>query len=235
MNIRTPALRLLAPTLLLSLAACSPPAPADGNGTQAAAPASGASSSASDTGIASEVRKGIDQAKQQLATENIDVARIHFGNHDKDDHDASSKLPKAQITPQGELLIAGKPVPATPAQHALVLDYRQQLLGFVSAAMDIGSSGADVGIAAAKQAILGVFSGKSDKEIEASIKPQTDAIQAAAMQLCKRLPELLVSQQKLAAAMPAFQPYATMTQKDVDDCGKDTDKNGKHGVAVFSD
>ena len=44
------------------------------------------------------------------------------------------------------------------------------------------------------------------------------------------------SQQKLAAAMPEFRPYATMQQKDVDDCGKDMkDKDGKKGFAVFSD
>jgi hypothetical protein len=50
------------------------------------------------------------------------------------------------------------------------------------------------------------------------------------------MPDLLASQQKLAAAMPEFRPYATMTQKDVDDCGKDTiDENGKKGFAVFSD
>ena len=35
--------------------------------------------------------------------------------------------------------------------------------------------------------------------------------------------------------MPVFQPYATMTQKDVDDCGKNIDgSNGKKGFAVFS-
>jgi len=102
--------------------------------------------------------------------------------------------------------------------------------------MDIGASGADLGVSAAREAIFGALAGKSDKEIEASIKPQTDKIQAAALRLCKRLPDLLVSQQKLAAALPAFQPYATMTQKDVDDCGKDiADSNGKKGGAVFSD
>ena len=38
------------------------------------------------------------------------------------------------------------------------------------------------------------------------------------------------------AAMPEFRPYATMQQKDVDDCGKDTtSKDGKKGFAVFSD
>jgi hypothetical protein len=50
------------------------------------------------------------------------------------------------------------------------------------------------------------------------------------------MPALLASQQKLAAAMPQFQPYATMKQKDIDDCSKDmSDEDGKHGFAVFSD
>jgi hypothetical protein len=33
--------------------------------------------------------------------------------------------------------------------------------------------------------------------------------------------------------MPEFRPYATMQQKDIDDCGKDM--HGKKGTAVFSD
>ena len=42
---------------------------------------------------------------------------------------------------------------------------------------------------------------------------------------------LLASQQALAANLPAFKPYATMTQEDIDDCGKDA--KGK-GIAVTS-
>ena len=38
-------------------------------------------------------------------------------------------------------------------------------------------------------------------------------------------------QQALAASLPAFKPYATMTQEDIDDCGKDA--TGK-GIAVTS-
>ena len=45
------------------------------------------------------------------------------------------------------------------------------------------------------------------------------------------LPALLSSQQALAASLPAFKPYARMTQSDIDDCGKDV--KGK-GVAVTS-
>lgn len=217
---------LLSCALLLPLAACSSSDTSGGTAPAAAA-------APDNSFIGAQVRKGIEQAKHELASKDIRIGSIHVNGsgHTQDD-----SRPKAVITPQGSLVIDGKPVDATPQQHTLLVDYRQQIIGIAEAGMDIGASGADIGVAAAKEAIFGAFSGKSDKEIEASIKPQTDAIQAAALQLCKRMPGLLASQQQLAAAMPAFKPYATMTQKDVDDCGKDMeDSHGKKGFAVFSD
>lgn len=232
---------LLALVLLLPLAACSR---SEQTTTVQTTSASGSGiaqamkevqQQTSSSAIGAEVRQGINQAKQELLTQDIDLGSMHIyrdGRHDSDDN---SKLPKAVITPQGMLVIAGKPVQATPEQHTMLMDYRQHIVGIAEAGMDIGASGADIGIAAAKQAIWGALSGKSDKEIEASIKPQTDKIEAAAATLCQRLPDLLSTQQKLAAAMPEFRPYATMRQKDVDDCGKDmTDKHGAKGLAASS-
>ena len=226
---------ILALALLLPLSACSQSAgnSSSSDATQAVKEAQQQTSSST---IAAEVRKGMAQAKQELLTQNIDVGSVHVNGKGRHDGDDSSKLPKAVITPQGNLVIDGKPVDATPEQHTMLVDYRQQIIGIAESGMDIGASGADLGVNAAREAILGALAGKSDKQIEASIKPQTDKIQAAALRLCRKLPDLLVSQQNLAAAVPEFRPYATMTQKDVDDCGKDmTDKNGKKGFAVFSD
>lgn len=225
----------LALILLLPLAACgqsrqadSQPGAAD-NVTQAM---KDANEKTSPSMISGEIRKAIQEAKQELASKNIDVDSVHIGDSRSRDKDSRSK---AQITPQGELLIEGKKVTATQAQHALLLDYRKQVVGIAEAGMDIGAQGADLGVNAAKEALWGALTGKSDKAIETAIKPQTDKIQAAAAQLCLRLPDLLSTQQKLAAAMPEFRPYATMRQKDVDDCGKDMkDKDGKKGFAVFS-
>ena len=224
--------------LLLPLAACgqsgsgqadSQPGVAD-NTAQAI---KDAGEETSPSAISGEIQKAIQEAKQELANENIDVNSVHVddGQH----HDRDSR-PKAEITPQGKLLIAGKKVAATPAQQALLLDYRKQIVGVAETGMDIGAQGADLGLSAAKQGVWGALTGKSDKDIEAAIKPQTDKIEAAAMKLCQRLPGLLSAQQQLAAAMPEFRPYATMQQKDVDDCGKDLKgKDGKKGFAVFSD
>jgi len=225
----------LAFALLLPLAACSQSSPSD-TGTSANGEVAKAMNEVNDktssSFISGKVQQAMEKAKQELATQNISVGDIRIGN---DDSGNRSSRPKAEITPQGELLIGGNKIPATPAQQSLILDYREQVLGIASAGMDIGSQGAELGVSAAKQAILGAFSGKSGDEIEASIKPQSDRIEAAAMQLCQRLPALLEAQQKLAAAMPEFQPYATMDQKDIDDCNKDKDENGKKGFAVFAD
>jgi hypothetical protein len=225
------AITMLASALLLPLTACSQSGQ-DTNQSDAASDARQATKEIQPSTIAAEVHKGVDKAKQELLTQDINVDDVHVGD---DSHQHDDSLPKAVITPQGELVIAGKPVEATPEQHTMLLDYRQQIIDIADAGMDIGASGADLGTTAAKQAILGAFSGKSDQEIEASLKPQTDQIKAAALRLCGRLPGLMASQQKLAAAMPAFKPYATMTQKDIDDCGKDiTDQNGKKGIVVLS-
>jgi len=229
-------LNALALVLLLPLAACgqsrqadSQPGVAD-NVTQAI---KDADQKTSPSMISGEIRKAMQEAKKELATKNIDVDSVHIGDGHSRDKDSHSK---AQITPQGELLVEGKKVTATPAQHELLLDYRQQIVGIAEAGMDIGAEGADLGVKAAKEGIWGALTGKSDKDLEAAIKPQTDRIQAAAAKLCLRLPDLLSTQQKLAAAMPEFRPYATMQQKDVDNCSKDMkDKDGKKGFATFSD
>lgn len=225
----------LAMILLLPLAACGQSEHADSQPAAAgtAQAATDAGDKASSSWIAGRVSDAMDEAKQELATKNIDLNNIgvvHVGSHRQDSKDS---LPKAEITPQGDLLIDGKKVAATPEQHAMLLGYRQQIIGIAEAGMEIGTQGADLGMQTAKAALSGVFSGKSDAEIEAAVKPQTERIQAAALKLCKRLPDLLAAQQKLAAAMPAFKPYATMQEEDVEDCSKNIADSGK-GTTVLS-
>ena len=216
---------LLAATLSLSMAACGQPEQTADTGTSKGATEAmkEVDQKTSPSFIAAEVQKGIDQAKRELVTKDINVNSVHINGEGH--HTDTGGLPKAVITPQGELVIAGKTIPATPEQHTLLTDYRQHIINIAEAGMDIGASGASLGTSAAKAAIFGALTGKSDKEIEESIKPQTATIKAAALKLCLRMPDLLTSQQKLAAAMPEFRPYATMTQKDVDDCAKDADKD----------
>lgn len=222
--------------LLLSLAACGQSGESEPQADVASAPGhplNDANAKPSSSMISSGIQMAMEKAKRELASKNIDVNTIHIGGIHTG---TAAARPKAEITPGGELLIAGKPVSALPAQRTLLLDYRKQLVGIADAGMDIGAQGADLGIEAAKQALFGKLAGRNENAVEATIRPQADRIRAAALALCARLPSLLSSQQKLAAAVPEFRPYATMRQEDVDDCGKKTrGKDENKGFAVFSD
>ena len=98
--------------------------------------------------------------------------------------------------------------------------------------MAIGSKGADLAGEALGGVVGAVFGGKEGEQaFEQRMEAQGKKIEGEAMKLCAMLPALLSSQQALAASLPAFKPYARMTQSDIDDCGKDV--KGK-GVAVTS-
>lgn len=229
-NIR-PAGLLLALTLPVIGAACQPsPPPAP-----QAAPAGGtASASAPKTALGRTVDKALDEARKELRSQNISISdglHINVNGHQVK---RPGDLPKAEITPQGDLLIEGKTVAVNAAQRTMLLEYRSHIIGVAEAGMAIGMQGADLAAQAMGEAVKGIFSGKSEKAIEQSVEAQASGIKAAATRLCGQLPPMLATQDRLAAALPAFKPYATMTQDDIDDCMKDS-KDGHKGVAITSD
>jgi hypothetical protein len=187
--------RLLLPALLL----CLPLAACDHAGTD---PSNGKAVVDADS-IGKKVRDATDKARDKLAQGNINVSDEHNN--------------KAEITPQGDFLINGKPVTIDAQQRALLLDYRKQVERLAGAGMDIGVAGAQLGVKAAGEALRGVFSGNTE-DIEKNVNAEAEKIEIQAKTLCNLLPEMMAKQQALAAALPAFKPYATMDQGDIDDC-----------------
>lgn len=214
--------------LLASLAACS------NTTTPPATPASSASTpppTQPTTALGRMADKGIREARLKLETENIglnDNIRINTDKHHQgvsvssDDDNTHDSRPKAEITPKGDLLIDGKAVAIDANQRALLLDYRAHIISIAESGMDIGVQGADLAAKAMGEAFKGIFSGKSEKDIEKSVEAEAGNIKQAAAKLCDRLPDMVVSQQKLAAAVPEFKPYATMKQEDIENCFKDS-------------
>jgi Protein of unknown function (DUF2884) len=205
MNTSRPALRhsLLFAALLCAsmLSACSDKA---SSGTDPGEPT---------TLIGKAVKEAADEGRKGLATANIQVSK--------------NQQPKAEITPQGDLLIDGKQITATTEQRKLLLEYRGHITGIAEAGIGIGLQGADLAGKAVGEALKGVLTGNTD-QIGQKIEAEAEGIEKAAVKLCKLLPAMKVTQDKLALAMPEFKPYATMDQSDVDDCGKD----GKFNVDI---
>ncbi|HRF83128.1 MAG TPA: hypothetical protein PLO34_01690 [Pseudoxanthomonas sp.] len=214
---------------VLPLAACGrndpPPAPAPGGAT--------AAQPATDTVVSRKLQEAMARSSEKLATANIPVGgRIHHGIRIDS---SGSPLPKAEITPQGDLLIDGKAVAIDEQQRKLLLEHRANVVAIAQAGIAVGMQGAELGVQgaalgmkAATGALKSALSGNSEefeKQMEAEgkrIEAEGRRIEAEANRMiCARMPPLLASQQALAAALPAFAPYATMDESDVKECGKD--------------
>jgi hypothetical protein len=204
----------------------------DERGSTPPAASANAAKPVPETVIGRSVEKAMDKARAKLATENISLTDFHVSGHHNGitvttDEDANDGRPKAEITPQGDLLIDGRKIEANAQQHALLLQYRRQIEAVAGAGMDIGVQGAELGVRAATEAIKGIFSGNPD-DVEQRVEAEAEQIKLSARKLCDQLPAMLETQTALAAAMPQFRPYATMDQGDIDDCYDDEDTNIAH-------
>ncbi|HJR11244.1 MAG TPA: hypothetical protein VJ823_07485 [Rhodanobacteraceae bacterium] len=186
-------------SMAVVLAACSSGQPSSGSS------GSGGLAAAIDNTVTS----ALDQAQTKLRNEPLHVSpEYHY-------------FPDAQITPQGDFIVGGKTVAITPAQRSALLAYREQMISVASQGIAIGKQGSALGMRAASEAIAGALSGKSSQAIPQSMKVQATSIREAAAKLCDRMPTLMASQQKLAAELPAFRPYADLTPARIDECRKD--------------
>ncbi|GAA5009342.1 DUF2884 family protein [Pseudoluteimonas lycopersici] len=212
--------------LLASLAACQGGSPSNSTASGSQKPAD------KQGGLTGMVGAAMDKARAEMETKNISIGdAFHLNINGHTIRSSDGKAPRAEITPQGDLLIEGKPVDITPVQRTLLLQYRGEIIDVASSGMEIGKQGVDIAGKAVGTAIASIFNGKSD-EAEREMKAQGERIEAAAMKLCDQLQPMVKTQQELAASLPAFKPYANLEQSDIDDCRKH-DKGD--GVAVFSD
>lgn len=176
--------------------------------------------------IGRQAAAAIAKAQRELETENIPIGENSGFTVNGRSYDTgrSDGLPRAEISPQGDFLIQGEALPVTEAQRELLLQHRHQLVGLAHAGMAIGIQGADIAGVALTGIGNAIFGGEEGrKAYEERIEAEAARIEDEAMKLCTLLPGLYDSQQALAAALPEFEPYATMTLEDIDECGKDTD------------
>ena len=207
-------------SLTTALMGCSPsPQPA----ASPTAPAAGTAQ----TAIGQAAQDAITKARAKLETENIKLGQgngigVRWGGNKA----ANADLPLAEISPKGDFIVDGKIVAVDANQRALLLDYRKHVIDIASVGMSLGVKGADLAGTAVNEALASIFTGKTD-EVEKHVNEQAKSLEMEAKQICTTLPAMRVTQDKLAEALPAFKPYATMTQDDIDNCSKD---DGTHVV-----
>lgn len=163
--------------------------------------------------------RDLDTASRQITTGNMTLTA--------DD----SSVPKAAITPQGDFLVASKPVALSAQQREEVLAYRAQYIDIAQAGIAIGHQGLDAGRRAVAPMVFAALFGASEQSIDASMDKRLAGLREATAKLCNRMPALMHAQQQLAADLPAFKPYATLTQKKIDDCRQDA----LHDISVADD
>lgn len=209
MNVRLVALSaLLSGACLLSACSADP-----------SASASSAQQKPEQTGgvISGAVQKALTEAKKEIAEGNINIDNGKTGK-------------RVELSPKGDFIIDGKPVPVTPEQRTLLLDYRGHVVAVATAGMNIGMHSADLATQAVTESLKSVFTGGSE-DIDQKVKAQASKVEAAALQLCNALPGMMASQDRLAAALPEFKPYANLTQSDIDEC-RDEAKEKSHKVTA---
>ena len=171
----------------------------------------------------SEVHADLAKARAELETENLEVGNsFHFGTNVKRTAARDENLPKAEITPKGDFLIDGKAVAIDSAQRGQLLAYRSQVIDIARTGIELGELGAQVALEAVDRPlfslIVGGLTGSLERKVERTVKQQ---IEPGVRRICQRLPALHDSQQRLAASLPQFRPYATLEADDVEDCEKD--------------
>jgi Protein of unknown function (DUF2884) len=169
------------------------------------------------TALGRVVDSALDKAREGLAKENVGLSSSDGG-------------PKAEISPEGDLLIDGKAVAIDDKQRALLLEYRKRIHAVAEAGMAIGTQGADLAGKAVGQAFGSILSGDTE-QMEKRMEAEGKKIEAQALKLCELMPALLDAQNATAESLPAFKPYARMTQKDVDEC-RTGNAEGRHSGAV---
>ncbi|MEM8489413.1 MAG: hypothetical protein AAF756_01195 [Pseudomonadota bacterium] len=122
----------------------------------------------------------------------------------------------AELMPNGDLLIDGKPVPLDDTQQEAALAYREKFLALADAGILVGQQGAALGGEAAALALSAVFGGEDAEEAERKIEAEAKKIEKAAQALCRNARALEVEQERFAEIVPEFAPYAKEIDIDVD-------------------
>ncbi|MDR7194819.1 hypothetical protein [Luteimonas terrae] len=167
-----------------------------------------------------DIRTDLAKARAELDSENLDVGnslQVHGDGRRKTT--AESKLPKAEITPQGDFLIDGESIAVDASQRRQLLAYRGMVIEVAKAGIDIGEVSALAAVDSVDRGVfslmVGAMTGSLERRIERTVRT---TVGPGVLLICDRMPALRDAQQQLANDLPAFRPYARLEAQDADNC-----------------
>lgn len=169
-----------------------------------------------------EIRTELAQARRELETDNLALgSSLSFGK-DGRRRKQDDSVPKAEITPTGDFLIDGRQVEVDTRQRQHLLAYRGLVIEIAQSGIDIGERTALAAVDAVDRGLfslmVGAMTGSLERRIEKTVR---EHVEPGVRGICRRLPALLDTQQQLAQALPAFQPYATLEPGDAESCERE--------------
>ena len=126
----------------------------------------------------------------------------------------------AWIGADGSLLIDGQPVVLDAPQRALTVRFYTQAHAIRDDGVAIGKSGAAMAGKSVRSVVRGLTRGNPD-DIGPEIEAEARVLEAHAMRLCARVGTLQSVQDELAQAVPAFTPFATISNTHTEACTQD--------------
>lgn len=126
----------------------------------------------------------------------------------------------AEITAEGKLFVQGKAVDVAPKDRALLAKYVETVKALVPRSEEIGAVGGALAGAIVQRVMTDLLNGEDGERIGTDAKSEVAGVMKRVGVVCDRLETIRGYQDRIAADVPAFRPFALLTSKDVAQCRK---------------
>ncbi|MGH8282390.1 MAG: hypothetical protein ACRESE_00905 [Gammaproteobacteria bacterium] len=132
---------------------------------------------------------------------------------------------QAVITQDGVLTVEGKSITTSSQDQDNLVHYVETTQQMEQEGLTIAKHAGGFAVGIVGDVFSGLFSGKSDKEIEQKANQSASEFKKTVLPICTSAQKLEHLQDAIATDVPAFKPYAVIQDKDVSDCQQSLEAN----------
>lgn len=132
---------------------------------------------------------------------------------------------QARISQTGDLSIRGKAVSLSAAQRSMLQQYSANMREIERRGMDIGAHATELATGIVGAVFADLMTGDTD-QVDKDAKAKAEPIKQEAREICKVVLAQESLQDRISASLPAFKPYAVISEDDTQhNCHVDDDKD----------